>query len=82
MVFGGKMIIYQWSGTGSAMMRGCNEYLELAENEEEFTGDYKDEQGAIEARTAPGFTFDRKYDTDIDTDFAALPLGRTLEVRI
>lgn len=74
------MLIYQWSGLGKGFMNGVSEYLELAENEEEFIEDYRTEKEAIEAKTAPGFSFDKKYDTDIDTDFCMLPLGRTLTV--
>lgn len=75
------MLIYQWSGTGRAMMAGVSEYIMMFEDEEDFTDDYKDEQEAIEAHTAPGFGFERKYDTDTDTDFCGLPLERMLASR-
>ena len=75
------MIIYQRTGQGKGFMKGVSEYIELAEDEDEFKVDYKTEKEAIKAKTAPGFTFERKYDTDTGTDFWGLPMGKTLIVR-
>ena len=74
------MIIYQWSGQGRGFMSGVSEYIELAESKEEFIEDAeaKNEKEAIKMETAPGFTFDQKYDTDTDTDFSGLPMLQQL----
>ena len=74
------MIIYHWSGQGYNMMAGCTEYIFIVEEVDDFQDNYPTEREAIEANTAPGFEFSLKYDTDIDTDFSALPLDRMLKV--
>jgi len=75
------MLIYQWSGNGRIMMQGVSEYIIMTEDINDFLDDYVTEDKAIEAHTAPGFTFDKKYDTDIDTDYSTLPLNQMIVVK-
>jgi hypothetical protein len=60
-------------------MSGIKEYVVLFEAEEDILApDYPDQDMAIKARTAPGFTLVRKFDTDIDDNFQELPLDESL----
>lgn len=74
------MIIVHWKGKGYGMMAGIKEYIDLYETREDLSAEYADEAEALKDKTAPGFELVRIYDTDIDTDFAGLPLGETLAV--
>ena len=73
------MIILHFTGQGKGFMQGVSEYIMLLESEEDLmTGDYKTVEEAIQAQTAPGFQLDKKYDTETDTVFTSLPMGRSL----
>jgi len=64
------MYILHFTGKGQKMMAGVSEYIILSEEK------YSEEE--IKSNTAPGFTLQRQYDTDTDSDVVILPLDRGL----
>jgi len=75
------MIIVHYTGEGRAFLAGVTEYIELYDSEQDFIDDYGTREAAIEANCAPGFKLDRVYDTDEDTYYDSLPMGRMLVAR-
>lgn len=64
------MIILHYTGKGYGFMQGVSEIVYLYASEDDLPENIEE--------CAPGFQFNRKYDTDTDTDFSSLPLYEPL----